>query len=107
MAALLAPPAGNPGFECDPLTDRAVARVAPDGDDHAGTLVPEDQRRVDDEVADPPVFVIVHVGAAHSDGPDFYENLVGAETGDRALLQPQVSYPVQHGGRVVVVGVLR
>jgi hypothetical protein len=49
--------------------------------------VAEDHRLLDDEIADPPFVEVVDVGAAHPDGGDLHEHLVGLQLRDRHRLQ--------------------
>ncbi len=65
----------------DPLADAGRVDLVADGDDAARQLVPEDHRLLDDEVADPAVPVVVHVGSAHADGGDLDEDLVARRSG--------------------------
>ncbi len=50
----------------------------------------EDERLLDDEVADAAVAVVVDVGAADADGGDADEDVARGDRGDRALLDRQV-----------------
>src|SRR4051812_15961231 len=74
--ALLAPPARMLRFDGDPLSDAGRVHLIADGRDAPRQFVPEDHRLLDDEVADPSVAVVVHVGSADADGGDLDEDLV-------------------------------
>ena len=75
--ALVAVPAGCAGFDRDPVADRDVGDVSADFDDLPGGFVAEDDRSVDDEVADPADLEVGGVGAAHADGFDPDDGFVG------------------------------
>jgi hypothetical protein len=65
-------------FDRDPLPHPACIDAVTDGDDASRQFVAEDHRFLDDEVADPAVPVVVHVGPAHADGGDLDEDFVRA-----------------------------
>ena len=88
---------GTPGSSETRCPRRCTAGAGPGGDHGPGGLVAEHQRRLHHEVADPPVLVVVHVGAAGPDGGDPYEHLPRAGLGPGPLLQRDLSHPVQHG----------
>jgi hypothetical protein len=62
--------------------------------------VPEHERRPHHVVADAPVLVVVHVGAADADGGDLDQHLARARLGHRPVLDPYVADRVQHRGAV-------
>ena len=75
----------------DPVALFQRSDTGPDLDHGAGSLVTQDHRLVDDEGADPPVGVVVDVGAADAGVVDGHEDVaVGLEGGDRALLEGEV-----------------
>jgi hypothetical protein len=63
-------------FDGDPLADAGRVDLVADGRDATRQLVAEDHRLLDDEVADPSVAVVVHVGSADPNGGDLDEDLV-------------------------------
>jgi hypothetical protein len=67
-----------------------LGRLAAPADDDAAGLVAEHERLLHDEVADPAVLVVMHVGAAGADGRDLDEHLVRTRRRDRAFLQDEV-----------------
>jgi len=74
--AVGAAPAGNAGFERDSVARFEADDVVTDGDDLARALVAEDERFLDDVVADPTVFVVVDVRATDTDFADRDQHLV-------------------------------
>jgi hypothetical protein len=63
-------------------------------DDDAGDLVAEHERLLDDEVADPPVLVVVDVRPAHPDGANLDQHVSFPELRERARLESNVARPV-------------
>ena len=74
--ALLAASARMLRLDGDTLADAGRVDVLPDRGDAARQLVAEDHGLLDDEVADPAVAVVVHVGSADADRRHLDENLV-------------------------------
>jgi hypothetical protein len=68
--------------------------------DATSRFVAERERRAHHVVADPPVLVVVLVGAAHTDGGDLDQHLARARLGQGPILDPHVADPVQHRGAV-------
>jgi hypothetical protein len=66
-AALPAPSTGDARLQRDALPRRVSRRARPCAHHHAAGLVAEHERRLDHEVADAAVLVVVHVGAADAD----------------------------------------
>jgi hypothetical protein len=58
------------------LTDPVGINALADRCDTAGQFMAQDHRFGDDEVADPPVAVVVHVGSAHPDGGHLDQHFV-------------------------------
>src|SRR5437773_1637512 len=100
-AALGAAAARHPGFERDAAAQTVAAGVRAVGGDDAACLVAEDERLPHDEVADPAVLVVVRVGAAHADGADRHQHLMGFGLGDGTCFEAQVADAVEDGGAVV------
>ena len=79
--ALLAAPARMLRLDGDALADAGRVDLLADRGDAARQLVAEDHRLLDDEVADPAVAVVVHVGSADADRGHLDEHLVGPGVG--------------------------
>ena len=99
-AALAALAARHARLERHPVADGVARHPRADRHDPAGGLVAEDHRGLDDERADAPVLVVVHVGAADPDGGDLDEDLARPGLRDLARLDAQVARGVQDGGAV-------
>jgi hypothetical protein len=99
-AALAAAPAGHAGLQRNAIADRVLCHLGSHGADPTRRLVAEDQRRAHHELADPPVFVVVDVGAADAYRGDLHDDLVRAGLGDRAFLNAQITGGMQDGGAV-------
>ena len=101
LLALAALAAGDRGIDGDAgardqrraqPVDRARRRL----DDDAAEFVAEDQRRLDDRIADPPGFIHVQIGAAHADAADADPRLPGARRRERRRRpEPQIARRVQ------------
>ncbi len=83
---LFAAPAGLLRLQRHPLPDPVLGNPDADGPDRAGRLVAQHQRLGDDEVGDPAVLVVVHVGTADADRGHLDQDLVRARLGNRDLL---------------------
>ena len=95
---LPAAPARMLGLDCHPLTDSALIDALPHRCDTAGQFMSQDHRCLDDEVADPPVAVVVHVGSAHPDGGDLDEHFMRAGRRDGPVLDLEAADSGHHAG---------
>ena len=59
--------AGFSRLHANPIADVQVGHVLPDLDDGPAGLVTQHEGRLDDKVADPAGFIIVHIAAANTD----------------------------------------
>ena len=92
-------PAGevrDAGLDRHPLAGLVAVGAGAGGNHDTGRFVPEDQRRLDHEVADPAVLVVVHVGPAGADRRDLHQHLARARPGNRPFLQRHPADAFQH-----------
>jgi hypothetical protein len=73
-------------FDGDALADAGRVDLLTHRRDAPRQLVAEDHRLLDDEVADPAVAVVVHVGSADSDRRDLDEDFVRPRRRDFPVL---------------------
>ena len=105
--ALFATPARMLRLDRDPLTDPGRVDLLADRRDAPRQLVAEDHRLFDDEVTDPPVPVVVHVGSADADRRDLDEDLVwSGRAGPAGPRSAACRRPVITLARIVVVAVV-
>jgi hypothetical protein len=101
--ALRAGQVRDPRFDRHPLPDGRRGDAGADGGHLACRLVPQHQRGLDDEPADPPVVVVVRVRPADPDRGDADHHLTRARLWHGSLLHHHVPGPAQdrgpHGGR--------
>lgn len=93
---LTAGAAGHPRLDRHPLPHLQRRDLTPHGRHDASRLVPKDQGRVHRVRTDPAVLVVVHVGAAHPDRPDFDQHLVSGRLGNAALFDVDLPDAAQH-----------
>ena len=96
--ALLAAPARMLRLDGDPLADPGRVDLLAHRRDAPRQLVAEDHRLFDDEVTDPPVPVVMHVGSADADRRDLDEDLVWSRRRDRPVLDLQRADAGHHAG---------
>jgi hypothetical protein len=84
--AVVAPAAGDAGFERDAVSGFEVGHSVADRDHLARALVTQNQWLLDHVIADSAVFVVVEVRPADADFADSDEDLVGRGVGPRTLL---------------------
>ena len=73
-------------------------QIGPVLDHAAGELMAGDERLADDRRADAAFLVIVQIAAAHADGADVQQNLIGRGFRCRLIADPQITYPVDIRG---------
>ena len=83
-------------LDSHPLTDSGLRHLLAYGNDAARQLMAKDQGTRDNEVADPPVPVVVSIGAADSDCSDLDEHLVARHRGGRHLLDVECLHTGEH-----------
>ena len=98
--ALLAVPARRAWLDRDAVARPDVRDLGADGLHLAGDLVPEDDRAVDDVVADPPELEVGGVRPAHPHRLDAHDGLAGTRCGLRALLDRDLPERGHDGGAV-------
>ena len=76
----------------------AQPQVGPVLDHAAGEFMAGDERLADDRRADGAFLVVVQVAAAHADGTDVQQNLIGRGLRRRLVADPQVTDPVDIRG---------
>lgn len=74
--AVAAPPTRHAGFESDTVARSDAGDRIADFDDFPGALVTENERTLDDVLADTTVFVVVDVRPTDTDVADSHENVV-------------------------------
>jgi len=74
---------GDSRLNDDPVCHLEVRHAFGDLDNFAGRLMPENVGGGYDNVADTAVRVVMHIGAAHADGPDANEEFAFREDGVR------------------------
>jgi len=95
-AALLAGTARDARLDAHARSEELRRGSCPDLDDGASGLVAENERLLDDELADSAVAVVVNVGAADADRLDSHEHVVGSRCRHLALLDDDVAGGAQY-----------
>lgn len=96
VPAVDASSARHAGLDGHPLPYAVVRHIFADRHHDAAGLVAEDQWRCHDEVPDPAVLVVVHIGPAHAHRGDLDEHVRGTDLGDGALFDDDVADTPQH-----------
>ena len=88
--------AGHARLDGHSLAHLERRHLAPDGGDHPAGLVAQDQGCVHDVRPDPPVLVVVDVGAAYAHRADLDQDLVRRGSRNGPLLDVDLADPSQH-----------